>query len=71
MKDPTNMTHEQKYAYIFYKRRSKIFPGGRFHWISCLLGDIRTFLDGAEHYLQYDTYLCDMGGGECLCSKYY
>ena len=49
MKDPERMIMEEKYKYIF---EDKHF-GNRtcFGWITdCLLGDIRTFLDGIENF---------------------
>ena len=50
MKDPEKMTKEEKYRYIF---EDKSFEGRpRVKWITdCLLGDIRTFLDGIENYI--------------------
>ncbi len=49
MEDPEKMTKEEKYKYIF---EDKSFEGRpRVKWITdCLLGDIRTFLDGIENY---------------------
>ena len=49
MKDTEKMTKEEKYRYIF---KDKSFEGRpRVKWITdCLLGDIRTFLDGIENY---------------------
>ena len=49
MEDPGKMTKEEKYKYIF---EDKSFEGRpRVKWITdCLLGDIRTFLDGIENY---------------------
>ena len=49
MKDTEKMTKEEKYRYIFEDTR----VDGRtcVKWITdCLLGDIRTFLDGIENY---------------------
>ena len=49
MKDPEKMTKEEKYWYIFKDTRFEGRP--RVKWITdCLLGDIRTFLDGIENY---------------------
>ena len=46
MKDPEKMTKEEKYRYIFEEGRPLV------KWITdCLLGDIRTFLDGIENYI--------------------
>ena len=43
------MTKEEKYWYIFEDTRFEGRP--RVKWITdCLLGDIRTFLDGIENY---------------------
>ena len=43
------MAKEEKYHYIFEDTRFEGRP--RFNWITdCLLGDIRTFLDGIENY---------------------
>jgi len=65
MKDPNTMTPIGKTKYIFSKNKTrKTFPGGRFNWFSdCLLGDIRTFLDGVENYIQNKDKLPDRGGG--------
>jgi len=58
------MTPAEKDVYIFDKSQSKMFPGGRFAWIAdCLLGDIRTFLDGANNYVQNKGTLQGRGGG--------
>ena len=52
MKDPSKMTITEKYSYIFDPdpdRNNEI----RFDWIShCLLGDIQTYLDGVENFIQ-------------------
>ncbi len=49
MKDPEKMTREEKSWYIFEDTSFEGRP--RFKWITdCLLGDIRTFLDGIESY---------------------
>jgi hypothetical protein len=50
MKDPERMKKEEKHRYIFedtsFENRT------RFNWITdCLLGDIRTFLDGIEYFI--------------------
>lgn len=49
MKAPEKMTSEEKYRYIFEDNRFE--NRTCFGWITdCLLGDIRTFLDGIENY---------------------
>jgi hypothetical protein len=64
MKDAKTMTPDEKRAYIFDKNQSVMFPGGRFSWIAdCLLGDMRTFLDGIERYLENKDQYPDRGGG--------
>jgi len=66
MKDPVKMTKREKYNYIFApasSRNNEI----RFDWIHhCLLGDIQTFLDGVENFLQNKGKFSDnlpRGGG--------
>ena len=64
MRDPATMSPVEKYVYIFDKNQCDMFPGGRFNWLpDCLLGDIRTFLDGIENYVQNIDLLQDRGGG--------
>ena len=49
MEDPEKMTKEEKYRYIFEDTRVEGHTCVK--WITdCLLGDIRTFLDGIENY---------------------
>ena len=51
MKDPLQMSKIEKYNYIFQVDPPRKDP--RFNWISnCLLGDIQTFLDGIENFIQ-------------------
>lgn len=66
MKDPARMTKIEKYRYIFAldpNRNNEI----RFDWISHgLLGDIQTFLDGVENFIQNKGEISDnlpRGGG--------
>jgi hypothetical protein len=50
MKDPERMNEEEKCRYIFEDMSFEGRP--RFKWITdCLLGDIRTFLDGIEYFI--------------------
>ena len=50
MKDTEIMTEEEKRKYIFEDTRFEGRPP--FNWITdCLLGDIRTFLDGIEYFI--------------------
>lgn len=51
MKDPSQMSEVEKYNYIFQVDASR--KDIRFNWISnCLLGDIQTYLDGIENFIQ-------------------
>lgn len=50
MKDPEKMNREEKRRYIFEDASFEGRP--RVKWIiDCMLGDIRTFLDGIESYI--------------------
>lgn len=50
MKDTEEMNKEEKHRYIFEDTSFEGRP--RFNWITdCLLGDIRTFLDGIEYFI--------------------
>lgn len=64
--NPAIMTKTEKYNYIFVpdpKRNNET----RFDWIySCLLGDIQTFLDGVDNFVQNKGKFSDnlpRGGG--------
>jgi hypothetical protein len=49
MKDTKGMGKEEKRRYIFEETSFEGRP--RFTWITdCLLGDIRTYLDGIENF---------------------
>ena len=66
MKDPAEMTKTEKRDYIFAPDPSRN-NGIRFDWIhDCLLGDIQTFLDGVENFIQNKGRFSDdppRGGG--------
>jgi hypothetical protein len=61
MIDFTNWTKNEKLSYIFEENQSKMFPGGRFNWIECLLSDIKTFLNGIDDFLRQNN--SGKGGG--------
>jgi len=51
MKDPLQMSKEEKYNYIFQVDPPR--KDTRFNWINnCLLGDIQTYLDSIENFIQ-------------------
>ncbi len=66
MKNPAKLSKKDKYNYIFAKDpnyNNEI----RFEWInSCLLGDLQTFMDGVENFIQNKGWFSDnlpRGGG--------